>query len=249
MLDKTVANVLKVARKRLYNDSTDTTLSDTDGILFTNLSLEELVILVLLSSGDWQYKGDYAVADISAGTNEISFGNLTDLLRINRIEIKYPSSALEYRPATQIDHHSVHNRGLDSYATPNPQFDLFDNGFFFFVSDKKADIQAVSEGIKMWFEIDHAELTATSDTISIVFPCVNILGLMVARMQVRAVQDYSLANDISNEINEQKAAIEIYYTDKSTAKRASIRPRREDYGQGRLASGTGSPTAVSHRHP
>lgn len=240
-LEKSVTNILKFARLKLYGTSTSTKLSDADGIYYANIALDDLIILILRSQGDWEINGTEATKNIVTGANQIDLG--TTLIKLNRVEIKYPSSANSYTLAKQIDHKSI-DVAMEEYTASPPEYDLFDGDkMYIFVSAKKANIAAVSAGVRIFFQIDYTELTAVGDTIDIVFPgVIKMMGLIVAYNYAIDKEMNNKVKIISNEIEKENAKLAEFFANKSTAKRISLRPRREDFNQGMLSGGGGVPT-------
>ena len=246
MLSKTVTNILKVARYRLYESTTSTKLSDTDGIFWANIVILNLIVKIMNACGDWQVKGDYGTADIKAGSNEISWPS--DLIKLDRVEFKYPSNANVYLPATQIDHKTINRQGMDNYVPPTFQYDLFGDVMLIYVTDKKSDIQGVSEGVKAWFQVLHAELTAVSSTVNITYPqTIELMGKMIAEEVAKAKGRKSMASEINAEVKELiEGDLKEYYANKSEGKRLQLRPRREDYGQKSLRNRSVGREAVTY---
>ena len=73
--------------------------------------------------------------------------------------MKYPSTAVNYQEAKQVNANQFVFYGKDNYTTGVPEFDLAGTKLEIFVSAKTADIGAVTSGIKVYYQ---KELT-TSD--------------------------------------------------------------------------------------
>ena len=240
-LAKSVTNILKFARLKLYGASDSLKLSNSDGIYYSNIALEDMIILILRFQGDWEINGNEATHNIVAGANQITLD--TSLIKINRVEIKYPSTAQSYSVAKQIDHKSI-DVATEEYTTSRPEFDVFDGDkMFIFVSAKKANIGGVSNGVRVFFQYDYAELTNVANTIDIVYPgVIKIMGLMIAHNYAFDKEMFKKADRLEKELLKEDTKLAEYFANKSTAKRISLRPRREDFGQRMLSGRGGIPT-------
>lgn len=235
----TLANLRSLARFFVFGDSTNTAFSDADTLVAANAWYRKLIVWALQAAGAWQYRGgNSATINITAATRQYDLGdNCTSYLRITKVEIKYPSSASKYRPAAQIDPAQIDNKSLDEYTTGNPQFDLTGDKIEIFVSQKTANITAVTAGIKIYFENDITALSASDSAPEIPEPFVRLIALGMA-------YDYCLAEDLrgkmsklEQDIEKEKVDFLVFVANRDESKRHAIRFRQENYGQQDLASG------------
>lgn len=185
------------------------------------------------SAGDWQYRGDNSASiSITAATRAyILSTNLTNFLRILRVDVKYPSSASDYVEATQIDMQKVGNVGLDNYTPSTPEFDLVGDYLNIYVSHKTANIEAVTSGIKVYFDDDITDLSNNTDVA-------NIPTLFLDLLAIGASIDYCVRESLTaklavlkNQQIEKKADLMKFIASRSEAKRTGFRSRSEDFGQ------------------
>ena len=229
----TLTNLRSLTRYFAIGDSTSTDFSDVDTLRHLNSAYQRLVILALSASGDWQPMGNNKqTTSITAATRSYSLPS--SLLKINRVDIKYPSGG-EYKKATQIDYSKIDSAGLDEYTTPtnHPQFDLKQDKIEIFVSNKTASISAVTSGILIYYEVDITELADAGNE-----PAEAVVPEPFSRlMALMAASDYCGVNGIqgrlvwlTNEIQKEEARFVEFMANRSTAKKLRISFRKENYG-------------------
>ena len=220
-----------------YLGLADTAISGDANLLLhfkrlLNTRYREAIAWCFEASGDWQYRGDNtATVNITAATRAYQLSaNLTNFLRIIRIDIKYPSTATDYQKATQIDMAKVAT-GLDNYTTTNPQFDLIGDYFNIYVADKTANISAVTSGIKIYYDDD---ITSLSDVTDVAYIPVLFLQLLA----LGACIDYCIREELNNKLTilknqqiETKADLMKFIANRSEAKRFGIRFGKTNYGE------------------
>jgi len=240
-MSKTVDNVLQMARLKLFGDTTSEKLTDANGIFLTNMALEDFILLIMQYQGDWEINGNEALKDIAVGANQIDLGST--MIKLNRVEIKYPSTAESYQTAKQIDHKSI-SCAMEEYSTSIPEFDLYDGDkMYIFVSHKKAEIAAVTSGVRIFFQIDFTEITATTDENDSTYPgTIKLIGKLVAYEYATSKSMTTKASQLEKEIQRDMLSMANYFANKSTAKRIRLVPRREDFNQNIIGGNVGLPT-------
>jgi hypothetical protein len=230
----TLTTLRAQARFLALGDSASTSFSDDDTLVAANDAYQDLVVLAFRSAGDWQFRGNNkATTSITASTR--SYALPTDVLRVSRVEIKYPSGD-EYRKATQIDSAQL-DTALDEYTTDEPQFDLVEGYLEIFVHDKTASISAVTSGILVYHDDDITALSGASDAPEIPQPFARLMAAKMAHYYCLGHEMFNKAAALSNEILKLEAEFIKFIANRSEAKKLSLRPRREDYGQLDLAEG------------
>ena len=229
-MSKTLTNLRSLARWYALRNSTDTTYSDDDTLLNLNTRYQEAFLLATQNDGDFEFNGDGSQSiSITAATRQYSLA--TDLFKISRVEIKYPSSATDYREAIQITG-QIQYTGKDSYVTSMPQFDILGEKIEIFVSAKTADIEAVTSGIKVYYQKELTELSVGGDEIA--FP-----DAFARYIAIGAAIDYCGPHEMGTRLNwlnteheRMEAKLTNFVANRNRAKRSSLSFRKEDYGAG-----------------
>ena len=230
MANKTLTTLRELTRWYAVGSSTDTSFSDTDTLLSLNSRYQEAFLVATANDGDFEFNGDGSQSiSILSGTR--SYTLATDLFKVSRVEIKYPSSAETSREAGQINSNQIQGFGKDNYATGRPQFDVFATKIEIFVSAKTSDIEAVSSGITVYYQKTLTELSDGGDTI--IFP-----DVFQRYICIGAAIDYCGINSLNTrlqwltgEYEKTEAKLTEYVGTRNNAKRNKISFRHEDYGQ------------------
>src|SRR3990167_10918102 len=99
---KSLTSLKSLTRFLATGDSTSTTFGDTEILISLNGRYQDAFLLATANDGDFEFNGDGSQSiSITSGTRAYSLA--TDLFKINRVEIKYPSSAENYQEARQIN--------------------------------------------------------------------------------------------------------------------------------------------------
>ena len=166
-MSKTLTNLRALTRYYALGDSTATNYSDADTLINLNGRYQDAFLLATQNDGDFQFNGDGSQnISITAGTRAYTLA--TDLFKADRVEIKYPATATTYQQAIQVDENQIRNFGKDNYISSPPQFGLQATKVEIFVSAKTADITPVTDGIKVYYQKELTELSASGDAI--IFP-------------------------------------------------------------------------------
>jgi hypothetical protein len=230
-VSKTLTNLRSLTRYYATGDSTNTAYSDADTLLNLNTRYQEAFLLATQNDGDFEFNGDGSQSiNIVAGTR--AYDLATDLFKVSRVEIKYPAAATDYQRANPIDGSQIQYYGKDNYLPSLPEIDLLAGKVEIFVSQKTANIEAVSAGIKVYYQKSLTELVSGSDTT--IFP--DVFARYIA---LGAAIDYCGVNGLggrlswlNNELQKQSDMLTLYIVDRNKAKRLSLRPRKENYGAG-----------------
>lgn len=230
-MSKTLTNLRSLTRYYATGDSTNTAYSDADTLLNLNARYQEAFLLATQNDGDFEFNGDGSQSiNITAATR--AYALATDLFKVSRVEIKYPAAATDYQRANPIDGSQIQYYGKDNYLPSLPEIDLLAGKVEIFVSQKTANIEAVSAGIKVYYQKQLTELSGASDET--IFP--DVFARYIA---IGAAIDYCGVNGLggrlswlNNELLKQSDMLSLYVADRNKAKRLSLRPRKENYGAG-----------------
>lgn len=230
-MSKTLTNLRSLTRFYATGDSTNTAFSDTDTLLNLNARYQEAFLLATSEDGDWEFNGDGS-QNISITSGIRAYALATDLFKISRVEIKYPSSATDYQRANPIDGGQIQYYGKDNYIPSIPEVDFLAEKIEIFVSQKTANIEAVTNGIKVYYQKELTELSSGSDET--IFP-----DVFARYICIGAAIDYCGVNGLNtrlswlnNELVKQTDLLTDYIANRNKAKRLSLRPRKENYGAG-----------------
>lgn len=230
-MSKSLTNLKSLTRFYATGDSTSTTFGDTDILIALNGRYQDAFLLATANDGDFEFNGDGSQSiSITSATRQYSLA--TDLFKVNRVEIKYPSSATDYQEAYQINGGQIQQVGKANYTTGRPEFDLLGDYIEIFVSAKTADIAAVTSGIKVYYQKELTELSAGADEI--IFP-----DAFARYIAIGAAMDYCGVQGLSTrlgwlgtEYQKQEVKLNEYVATRNKAKRLSIGFRKENYGEG-----------------
>ena len=211
--------------------STDTSFGDTDILIALNGRYQDAFLLATQNDGDFEFNGDGSQnISITSGTRAYSLA--TDLFKVSRVEIKYPNTSSEYQEAHQLNGGQIQFSGKDNFVSGLPSFDLLGEKIEIFVSAKTADIGAVTNGIKVYYQKELTELTTGADEI--IFP-----DVFARFLCINAAKDYCGTNGLLTRLNwlegeSQKAEVKLleYTASRNKAKRLNLSMKREEYGFG-----------------
>lgn len=225
-MSKTLTNLRALARYYAIGDSTSTSFSDADTLLNLNGRYQDAFLLATENDGDFQFNGDGSQS-ISITTGVRAYTLATDLFKANRVEIKYPSTAEDYQEAIQVNEDQIRYYGKDNYIPSPPQFGLLGTKIEIFVSAKTADIIPVTDGIKVYYQKELTELSASGDAI--IFP--DVFARYIA---IGAAMDYCGVNGLNarlswleTEYQKQQEKLTLYVANRNKAKRLTMSFRQE----------------------
>lgn len=228
---KSLTNLRALTRFYATGASDSTTFSDTETLVSLNGRYQEAFLLATANDGDFEFNGDGSQSiNITSGTR--SYTLATDLFKVSRVEVKYPSSATDYVTAKQITSNQDSFYGKDSYTAGTPEFDLLGTKIELFTSAKTADITAVTSGIKVYYQKELTEMTVAGSEI--IFP-----DVFARYICLGGAIDYCGVNGLNARLNwlnveHQKieAKLTEYISNRNKAKRNRISFAREDsYGE------------------
>jgi hypothetical protein len=234
-MSKTLTSLRALTRYYATGDSSSTNFSDADTLIALNGRYQEAFLLATTNDGDFEFNGDGSQSiSITSGTRQYALA--TDLFKPSRVEIKYPSTASDYQEAHQISG-NFSNVGKDSYTSGTPEFDLMGTKIEIFVSAKTADIEAVTNGIKIYYQKELTELVDAANTI--IFP--DVFARYIA---IGAAQDFCGVNGLNSRLSwlniehdKQEVKLTEYIANRNKAKRQSLNFKKEDYGTGESSYG------------
>lgn len=228
---KTTDNLRELTRYYALGKSDDTSFSDADTLLNLNARYQEAFLMATANDGDFEFNGDGS-ENISITSGTRSYTRATDLFKVLRVEIKYPSSSENWQEAHQINSNQIQRSGKDNYTAGRPEFDVVGREIEIFVSAKTADIEAVSNGIKVYYQKELTELAA--DDSEIIFP-----DVFARYICLGAAMDYCLVNGLKNKLAQlekeylkMETKLTLYISNRNKAKRHRITFGKEDYSTG-----------------
>lgn len=161
----TLANVLTFARAQAQTDSNG--LTDTNGIVFANEALLDFHRKLINAGIDAsQIQESYASFTSGVGT----YLYPTDMFFLKAIELNYQNTnAQDYITAQQVDVSNIPGLQSFSWLRSNadrsaPQFNGHGDWFEVFPTPTSSD--NATNAIRIFYFLEPAEYTATSDTIS-----------------------------------------------------------------------------------
>lgn len=215
----------------LFNDidylchSTSASYLTGDKLRNINFALQEVARIIWDSSGEWQYDDknytDFAIATTSLVNNQEDYALPNTLQKLRRIEIK--DSSNNYNLLKQIDWSTIPvatSEYFGSAGTPI-YYDLVGNSVFLYPTPATGYV-TLSAGLKVYYDRDVYQLSATSATPGFAKPFHRILS-------------YSAALDYTKDEAErqffllQKARIEQtmknFYAKRNVDLNTNIRPK------------------------
>jgi hypothetical protein len=235
-MSKTLSDLRSLTRYYALGDSTSTAYNDADTLLNLNARYQEAFLLATQNDGDWEFNGDGS-QNISITSGTRAYALATDLFKVSRVEIKYPSTATNYQEAIQVNGGQIQFYGKDNYVPYPPEFDLLGSKIEIYVSAKTADIAAVTSGIKVYYQKELTELAVAANAI--IFP--DVFARYIA---IGAAMDYCGVSGLNarlawlnTEWQKQELKLTDYVSNRNKAKRLGIRFRQEDYSTNDGGSG------------
>src|SRR3990167_1948242 len=218
---KSLTNLKSLTRFYATGDSTSTSFGDTDILIALNGRYQDAFLLATQNDGDFEFNGDGSQnISITSGTRAYSLA--TDLFKVSRVEIKYPSSATDYQEAHQLNGGQIQFAGKDNYVSGLPSFDLLGEKIEIFVSAKTADIAAVTNGIKVYYQKELTELAVGADEI--IFP--DVFARYIA---ILTAKDFCGVNGLNSRLSwlesesvKAEGKLVEYVSTRKRAKRLSI---------------------------
>jgi hypothetical protein len=231
-MSKNLTSLKALTRFLAVGDSTSTSFGDTDILIALNGRYQDAFLLATQNDGDFEFNGDGSQS-ISITSGARAYSLATDLFKVNRVEIKYPSSSTDYQEARQIKGGQIQQVGKDNYVSSRPEFDILGEKIEIYVSAKTADISAVTSGIKVYYQKELTELAVAGDEI--IFP-----DVFARYICIGSAIDYCGVNGLStrlswllSEYQKQEAKLTEYVATRNQAKRFALKTSKEDYGAGR----------------
>lgn len=203
---------------------------------YLNEGYKFAVMVVLNSMGDWNFQGQVGTANLVANQREYIFPS--DLLRILRIEAKLDGT--NFTVLNQIDPRIVPSV-IGSETDITNRFSNSSGGAFFDASDRSFNIYSgtitsVTDGLKLWYEEDIAELSADSD-VPVLEPAFHsVLSLYASKIWASKQEDTRLYNTLSAELGDRQlngqytgllGEMQAYYAKRQATAAPKIKAHRE----------------------
>ena len=196
---------------RWWTETNTTSYPTADITRNLNKWYQEISADVLLSMDEWDVQGEIATASLVANQEEYTWPS--DLLRIKRIEVTYDGTNW-YRvhpidiqePEVSIATDANIN---EEFSTNDPRYDTHDNSIFLF----PVPTANSTNGLKIWYEKEVAELSSNSDEPNLAEPFHRLLS-------IGASYDYALktglpiANQLLQKLELGRAKLREYYNNR-----------------------------------
>jgi hypothetical protein len=234
----TLTQIQALSRYYATGDQSDTSFSDADILMLSNPNYRRMIAVALKAVGDWTLGAEAkAQVNIAAGSRTIAFP--AALVRLKSVEIKYPSSAQEYRPARQMPKDFRFPVSEDDYTTGWPMYSLAGSSMKIFLSSKLSDITAVANGVNVYTENDITALATGTDTTILPEFAVTLLSKLNA-LDYCVANDHAKQNSLRAQIGQtpaegvqatgEWATFLSFLSNRADDRRPSIGVRREEYG-------------------
>lgn len=221
-----LTNLRADTRFLVFGDNANTQYSNTDLDRNLNRAYYQLAQLALKYCGKWQVLKTYATENVVAATTKYAFP--TDILRINRIEIKPLASLSDFYLATPVDLREI-KEDLDSFEPSTPHYDLRKNYIQFFFDQT---FENVTDGLKIYLQNDITELSAATDEpAEPQFPefTHDFLTNRAAHKYCMAKEKWNKARALDNDLDNRIIPMIIeHYSNRSEDEAVVINPEEEN---------------------
>lgn len=219
------ANIKSAARFQATGNSSNTDFSDADCLLFANQYYGQALSLLMGNEQANLYRDTEAdTKNITAGSNLITPD--ADIQAILRVAIKYPSSGT-YLPAQFISLDKI-TCDIDEYCPASFEYTFLDGSIVIFVGKKKADIEAVASGVKIYNYNEITELSGDSDTPKLTEQFRDYISCGMAWEYCNAWELHSKADRLKIRMQELEKALEAHNA-KTILSNKTIGLRKENY--------------------
>lgn len=215
---------------------TSTDYPDTDLDRNLNRAYQMVLGWIIPVQGDWEIEGDIIYRDFQNAVTDYEIPQ--QLIRVYKGEVMYETGG-EFVPldfvSIQRNQASVEGNSTRVFDdVTKPTAELFGN----YVQIRPAPSENVTNGIKLWVQLDFVELDSTNDIPNLVQPVVRVLSLLAAL-------DYAIAEEMERKeamLRKQiygdpskrddgglKQVIEDLYSNRSGARRDRLVAKRRSY--------------------
>ncbi len=216
-----------LARWYSFTDANSFTDAQVDGLL--NRWLHTFQVWICQAYGGFKFTGSTSNTNLVAGTNNYAFP--TDFLAINKIEINYSGTALDWSEAKVVDLRNIRTSLVDLEdssqqitAMAHPIVYVFNNRIYL----KWTPANNVTNGIRIYYTSIQTELSGTSDE-----PLIDEhfqKGLCIgAAIDFATRTGLDVLPKLQNQLGELKADMEQHYSKKIETSMPRILPRMEIY--------------------
>ena len=192
-------------------------------------------LFILEAMDDWKFHGDWATCATVADQAEYTFPS--DILHINKVEIRYDSGDEQWVEAKPIDERVVGgaiSNESDLFTEGNPRYWKPDT--LSLVFDPVPDT-SIDTGIRIWFNKEITELSSNSDEPIVAEPFHRILS-------IGAAFDYAVSKNMTEKMNILRRELygtethpefglimqlKKFYSKRSREKQTRIKPRFQRY--------------------
>lgn len=214
-----------------------TIFTEDDKKRMVNSSYEQVQQLILQAMGSWDE--NQSLVSISLTDNTRSYSFASSYLQIKKVQIDFGDG--KYVEATPVDERNLTSDLITEseiqakFNNNNPKYQLIGDSIKIY----SGDIDAVTDGVKIWTEIykDVLDLDADVPKIPDAFHEILALGPAIrwAIKQDNPELERSLRRTMGRDVTGQSkfdgllGQLQIHYSNRLTAQRAAINPRNENY--------------------
>ncbi|MEW6606072.1 MAG: hypothetical protein AB1414_01290 [bacterium] len=192
-----------------------------------NRAYHKVVADILENMGEWTFQGDLASTNSVVDQAEYTFP--TDILTIERVEIRYTSGADDYVEANPVSLKTYKGSiadGTDNYSSANPVYYIPNDTTIAF--DPTPDT-AISPAIKIWYTKLPTELSADTDEPVFAEPFHRILSFEATLDFCNSYELAEQRNLIKSQLNELWDQLRKYYSSRFRDKPTRLVPKVETY--------------------
>jgi len=200
-------------RQKVFGNPNNTDATDSIVDDYLNEAYQFYLMIALDAPGDWQVNGNFADVSIIAGQRDYAFEK--GLLKINEVYIKSRETG-KYVKAKQRDVRDISAEPLTDYTPTKPEFDLVDNNIFIYLPE--GSIEAVTRGIRIFFEEEFTSLVNTDDEPNIPLAFQQFLPNYGAKEYCEDNELWNKVKSITNKLSELRPMIEAHYANRSSSK-------------------------------
>lgn len=231
-----LADIRTDTRYLISPQLTSTDYPDADLDRNANRAYQKVLGWIVPIQGDWEIEGDIIYRDVKTAVTDYEFPSR--LIRVYKGEIMYETGGsfvpLNFTSVQRYQGAVEGNTTRTFDDVQRPTAELFGN----YIQIRPAGAEDVTNGIKLWVQLDFTELDDTNDTPNLMEPVVRVICLLAAL-------DYAIGEEMEKKVNMLnkliygdpskaddkgvKGEIEALYSERSGARRDRLIAKRTSY--------------------
>lgn len=231
-----LADIRTDTRYLISPQLTSTDYPDADLDRNANRAYQKVLGWIVPIQGDWEIEGDIIYRDVKTAVTDYEFPSR--LIRVYKGEIMYETGGsfvpLNFTSVQRYQGAVEGNTTRTFDDVQRPTAELFGN----YIQIRPAGAEDVTNGIKLWVQLDFTELDDTNDTPNLMEPVVRVICLLAAL-------DYAIGEEMEKKVNMLnkliygdpskaddkgvKGEIEALYSERSGARRDRLVAKRTSY--------------------